>query len=68
MVQHGSPLAVGYSFTGQNKSGDYFNPGSEEPLCYEKTVPFAHANILGFMGITQTYVDCGGWICDLTSY
>lgn len=60
----GLPLAVGYTFSTQNKSGAYFNPESQQPLCYQKTMQFAHANILGFVGMQQVYVDCGGWICD----
>jgi hypothetical protein len=63
----GLPIAVGYSFTPQNESGAYFNPGSMAPLCYNHFVPAAHSDILGFIGIAQTYVDCGAWICDQTS-
>ena len=64
----GMPLAVGYTLTSQNTTGAYFNPEGQEPLCIIQFTPMAHADVFGFIGIQQTYVNCGGWICDLTSY
>jgi hypothetical protein len=63
----GMPLAVGYTFTAQNKSGAYWNPEGAEWNCVTWSPPQVYSTILGFVGIEQTYVGCGGYICDQAS-
>lgn len=60
----GVPLAVGYTFGQQNESGTYFSAPVTMGHCIIYTEPMVYANIVGFTGIGQTYVDCGAWICD----
>lgn len=63
----GIPLAVGYTFTAQNKSGPYWNPQGAEWNCVTWAPPRVYSTILSFVGIQQTYVGCGGYICDQAS-
>ena len=63
----GIPFAVGYTFTMQNKSGAYFNPEGAEWNCVIFSPPGVYSTVLGFVGVQQTYVNCGGYICDQAS-
>ena len=60
----GLPLAAGYTFTQDNKSGSYFDEDNAGSCILTTTSGSFSSSIQGFIGMQETFVGCGDFICD----